>query len=122
MFPPIVQWMASLPAPVLGYLKPSTVMRVFQDEKPQEQPAGDYVVYSMVYGAPEKSLSCKPSIDKLRIQFDVYSADRIRCQQIAAAVRDVLEDHGNVDYLASMRDPDTRDYRMILELSYWQHR
>jgi hypothetical protein len=121
MFPPIVQWMNDSPA-VVALLKPAGVMRIYQDEKPQDQGDGDYAVFTLIHGNPEKSFDCAPSIDHLRIQFDCYSSDRLRCRQIFAAIRDVLEAHGYVDYLPSLKESGTRDYRLSLDFMRWEHR
>ena len=66
-------------------------LRVFGfGEAPQEF-ARPYVVWQIVYGSPDNSLSCVPNTDLFGVQFDIYgpSADAVRT--VAAAVRGAVE-------------------------------
>lgn len=125
MMPPIVQWMNDS-GEVVSLLKPLAVMRVFQDEIPQDQPKPQdgqpAVVYSLIFGQPANKLDCAPTIDFLRIQFDAYAADRRVCMSVFQAVRNVLEAHGYVSYNFTLRDEDTRDWRVSFDFTCWQPR
>lgn len=125
MLPPVVAWMNADPA-VVALLKPATVMRVFRDEIPETEPqpatGPAAVVYSLVSGVPHQKLDCAPSIDSLRLQFDVYANTRPTTDAVFAAVRDALELHGYVTYNFTERDVETRNWRISFDFTCWQSR
>jgi len=125
MLPPIVAWM-NADADVVALLKPAGVMRVFRDEIPeaQQQPSlgPPAVVYRMVSGTPLHKLDCAPTIDSLRIQFDVWATNWPDADEVFAAVRDVLELHGYVTYNFTERDVDTRNWRVSFDFTCWENR
>lgn len=125
MLPPIVAWMNASPA-VVALLKPASVMRVFRDEVPETQPqpatGPPAVVYRMVSGTPLHKLDCAPTIDNLRLQFDVWATTWPAADAVFAAVRDTLELHGNVTYNFTERDPDTRNWRVSFDMTCLEYR
>ena len=125
MLPPIVAWM-NADAAVVSLLKTTGVMRVFRDEIPETQPQPSLglpaVVYQLVSGVPLQKLDCAPSIDSLRIQFDVWAESWPEADTVFAAVRDALELHGNTTYNFSGRDPVTRNFRVSFDMTCWKYR
>jgi hypothetical protein len=125
MMPPVVSWMNASPD-VVSLLKPASVMRVFRDEIPETEPKPSSgpaaAVYRLIAGTPHHKLDCAPSIDSLRLQFDVYANTRSDADNVFVAVRDALELHGYVTYNFTDRDIETRNWRVSFDFTCWQRR
>lgn len=50
-----------------------------------------YAVHQLLYGTPENTLSCVPSIDNYGIQIDSYATTVTAARSVAEALRDSLE-------------------------------
>lgn len=124
MTPDIYNWLAA-DTNVETLLGNDDGIAAYRDEA-TKRVAAPYLVWSIVAGTPFNKLSEAPRIDDVRVQFDAYApsaegADA--ADAIYVACRDVLEQHGYVvSFNGSMRDPETRNYRVSWDMSFKVHR
>lgn len=79
--------------------------------------------WQTVAGTPENNLSETPPVDRIAVQFDVYSKTAGECWAISEAIRDVLEPIGHMTYFGNTeRAPDVRAYRQTLSFDFWLNR
>lgn len=96
--------------------------RIWQDEA-EPQPAGDYIVWSLLSAVPENNLSRLPPGDKCSISVDVFAETEQRRQTITQAARAAIEAHGYVQNLQSLgRETDTRLWRMSFDADLFYKR
>lgn len=82
-----------------------------------------YVVWQIIAGLPDNNLSDAPSIDSLSIQVDCYHQSPTGINTLAVAVRSALENVAHITgYPVNEREPDTKLYRIALELDWWYSR
>ncbi len=100
------------------------ILRVIRDQAPSaETPQSDYVVLSVVGGMPDNYLTDAPGIDNSRVQFDCYSRTQAGADAIYQALIVVLQTLGQVvSFNGTMRDPDTLNYRVSFDVSFWTNR
>jgi hypothetical protein len=66
-------------------------LRVYPFGEAPQQTARAYVVWQIVYGGPDNSLSCVPNSDLWGVQFDMYGPTADAVLDVAAAVRGAVE-------------------------------
>lgn len=121
MIPTIYAWLIADPT-VVGLLGSGSNLKVYRDEAPQETSA-PYVRWTLVGGTPENYISEAPGIDTSRYQFDVFALTQAQCDQIYAAVRNVLEQRGHiVSFNLTERDVETKNYRISFDMQFWVNR
>lgn len=119
MIPTIYAWLSTSSAvdAVLGH--DELGLAAFQDEAPQDW-EGNFLRWSVVGGQPYNLLGDAPGMDYVRVQFDAFAATQDQAQAIYVAVRNLLEmPYGHVvSFLGTMRDPETRQYRVTWDMSF----
>lgn len=82
-----------------------------------------YVVYTLVYNAPNWTLTGPSTLDNAHYQFDVYAKDRQAAIQLADLVTAAITQSpvltGVPLNATSSYEPDTKLYRRMLEFSIW---
>lgn len=82
-----------------------------------------YVTWFVVDGLPENQLSDVPAIDRFVLQVDCWHPTSAGVDTLAGAVRAALEPVAHVTgVVLNQRDPDTRLYRLALQVDYFLHR
>jgi hypothetical protein len=66
-------------------------LRLFPFGEAPQQYARPYVVWQIVYGGPDNSLSCVPDSDLFGVQFDAYGPTADAVREVAEALRAALE-------------------------------
>lgn len=121
MMAPIFQWLGADSA-VSALLTSGSILKVFRDEAEQGTTA-PYVRWALVAGQPENYVSDVPGIDNGRFQFDVIGRTRAEVDEVYEAVRTVLEQHGHIVFFAgSDKDPETKLFRLVFDMSVWTSR
>lgn len=89
---------------------------------PQNEPM-PYAVHQLVYGTPENTLACPPSVDNLGIQLDTYAKTVTDTRAVAEALRRAFEEIGYVVALnGEFWEPATGLWRSSFTLEVWQDR
>jgi len=82
-----------------------------------------YIVWSLISGVPENTLSETPNIDRLPIQVDCYHQTDVGIVDLAKAVRDAIEPLAHMTNIPiNLRETDTKLYRITLEFDWWLNR
>lgn len=85
--------------------------------------AKPYVVWDVIGGLPDNNLSNAPSVDSITIQVDCYHQSPVGIEALADAVRQALEAVAHITgYPVNEREPDTKLYRIALQLDWWYTR
>lgn len=88
-----------------------------------QNPVYPYVVWQVVNGQPQNYLGCRPDIDAITTQVDVYARTGADCIAVAEAVRDALEVDNHMTRFGNMtRDPQTQSYRISMDFDLWTYR
>lgn len=127
MTPDIYNWLSG-DSNIDALLGNADGIAVYRDEAPEKTPA-PYLCWSIAGGLPNNYLGQAPLLDNVRVQFDAYAktTDTEAGPDIADAIYRacvaVLELHGyTVSFNGSMRDPDTRNYRVSWDMSFKVYR
>jgi hypothetical protein len=82
-----------------------------------------YVVWSVVGGDPENTLSETPDLDRLALQVDCYHTADQGVDALARAVRDALEPRAHMTgIVVNEREVETTYYRIGLQFDFWHSR
>src|SRR5690625_2893760 len=82
-----------------------------------------YITWLLVSGRPEDQLSGAPCADFDLVQIDVWSEGDTQVEQIAYAVRDVLDSAGHANrMIMNTYDKDTKLYRLAIETDFIRSR
>lgn len=82
-----------------------------------------YITWLLVAGRPEDQLSGSPCVDFDLVQIDVWSEDDNQVEQIAYAVRDVLDNAGHANrIIMNTFDKDTKLFRISIEADFIHNR
>jgi hypothetical protein len=120
LLPPVFALLKAAPAvtAILGALP-----KVYRHGLAPQGTVAPYVVWMVIAGDPQNTLSETPGVDRLTIQVDCYDTTDGGVETLAAAVRDALEPSM---YLTGIpiddREPDTALYRIGLQFDVWQSR
>lgn len=121
MKPPVYE-IASANAGVQAQLGASPT-RIFGFGEAKQGVAKPYAVWQTVIGLPENYLQQAPDIDQHSVQIDVYAATEASAYAAATALRNAYEP---TNYVTSFRlwprDVETNNYRVTLEVDFWQDR
>jgi hypothetical protein len=121
MYPPIFS-IASSNAQVTALLG-SSPTRLFPFGLAPQDVTLPYAVWQIITGSPENYINNTPDIDNFNIQIDVYGAQAGSVRAVAEALRNVIEP---VAYITAWRgesiDFETKNYRLIFEVSWFVHR
>lgn len=98
-------------------------VKFYRDEVAEKDSQGNKVRrpwarYSVVTGQPFNKLSSPPSMDDARVQFDVFAETSDQADEVYRALRDALEPHGHVVNYGTDRDPETRSFRVLFEMTF----
>ena len=114
MLPPIYSLLTAAPAvaAIVGN-------RVYGHGEAPQGVLDPYVTWFVVAAPPELVLDGPPPFDKHTVQIDCWHPRGDGVLQLAKAVRDVIETHACVtNLIANSREPETKLYRLGLELDF----
>jgi hypothetical protein len=118
MMPPVFEVLSASTA-VKAKLGNPPNMRLFPFGEADQNTTKPYVTWQLLTGVPENYLGQLPDADSYRIQLDIWAATQVSANQTAEAVRDAIEPHA---YLlnsgGTTRDPETRNYRYMLDVEF----
>lgn len=84
-----------------------------------------YAVWQLVSGYPENTLSCKPELDYMTTQIDVYGTNVESSRAVAQALRDAFENSGDC-YITAWRgetkEANTNLYRVSFDVDWIVYR
>ena len=82
-----------------------------------------YVTWQVITGVPVNTLACRPDIDAITVQVDVWSKVLTDCVDAAEAVRNKLEVSAHlVGFGTTDRSTETRAYRYRMDFQFWTSR
>lgn len=82
-----------------------------------------YITWFIVSAPPEIQLSGTPTHDRFTVQVDCWHQTSAGVTSLTSAARAALEAQCNVtNLLLNQRDPDTKLYRIALQLDYFLNR
>lgn len=114
MLPPIFPLLMAAPA-----VAAIVADRVYGHDEAPQGVLDPYVTWFVVSGPPEQVLEGSPPFDKFTIQIDCRHPRGDGVLQLAKAVRDAVEPHACVtNLIANNREPETKLYRLGLELDF----
>lgn len=97
--------------------------RVYPLFRPQGDPL-PAIVYQRISTAPVNSLSGFSGLDQVRIQFGCYANTVADAKSLAADMRSALDAEESLKGTCVSEideiDADTRNFRVIVEYSFWQ--
>lgn len=115
IYPPIFQ-LASASLTVKSLLGANPVRFYPFGEAPQNV-AAPYAVWQTISGFPENYIGDRPDADSWTSQIDVYAQTASSARQVAAALRDALEGHGQVvRWNGELKDSATSLYRFSFDV------
>lgn len=120
MIPPIYR-IAKQSAQVLALLgspEPRLHPWGWNDED-DEPPVYPYATFQIVGGAPENVLACRPDVDRVTIQVDVWAETAASARAVADALRDAIELNCYITaWRGESRDPETKSYRVSFDCDW----
>lgn len=98
-------------------------MRLYPFGEADQNTIKPYVTWQLITGVPENYLGQLPDADSSRVQINILGATQASASQTAQAVRDAIELHAYVlNYGDTGRDPETKNYGYILDVSFQESR
>lgn len=96
--------------------------RIANGLMPQDY-ARPFMVWEVVTEVGERTLSCKPGFDDVRIRIHSYSKDAKQARQLHEAGRDAIEDGWSIDTMSlQLYDEPTKLFHWVLDTSSIQYR
>ena len=98
--------------------------RIFRDFA-GDQPAADYVVWSMLADVPDNHLSGPPPSDRYSVSIDTFSTTEARSDALVKACRDAIEadGHAQVQTIQSLgRETSTALWRYNISADIFRNR
>lgn len=122
MYPPAFS-IAAANAGVTSVLGSSPV-RFWPFGKAPQNEIRPYAVHQLIYGNPDNSLSCVPSIDLYGVQVDAYAKTVTDARNVASALRDAFEETYNhvVSWNGEDWEAATGLYRVSFTVEFWTER
>lgn len=118
MLPPIYAALQAAPAVVA-----LVGTRIYRHGRAPQDVAAPYVTWTLVAATPENHLSGLPPMDRMTVQVDCWHPTDEGCEVLTRVVRDAIEPHAHVtSTLIDQRDPETKLWRMALQLDWWLSR
>jgi hypothetical protein len=97
--------------------------RVYAMVRPQGDPL-PALVWQRISTSPVTSLAGDSGVDEVRIQFSCYAETLLAARELAAALRAAIcgasELKATTVLLFDDQDPDTRNFRVVVDFSLWQ--
>lgn len=82
-----------------------------------------YAVWQIITGGPENYINNLPDIDNFGLQIDVYGEQAGSVRAAAEALRNVIEPVAHITaWRGESIDFETKNYRLIFEVSWFVHR
>jgi hypothetical protein len=82
-----------------------------------------YVVWQLISGIPQNTMSENPNIDAYSIQVDCYHQSATGILNLAEAVRNALQGYAHATNIPiNNRDLDTKLFRMAIDFDWWYAR
>lgn len=112
-------------APIYGYLNVAAVNafvsgRIYGFGQAPQSPTKPYITWQVVSGVPSNYQGQAPSVDRQRIQVDIWSDDQQQTLDLGSAVRTELDKHGyQITQVGPQVDPETYTNRLTLDYSIW---
>lgn len=122
MYPPAFS-IAAANAGVTAVLG-SNPVRFYPFGKAPQNETRPYAIQQLIYGNPDNSLSCVPSIDNFGVQIDCYAKTVTDARNVAAALRDAFEETYNhiVSWNGEDWEVSTGLYRVSFTVEFWTDR
>lgn len=124
MFPQVFQTLKASQAvkDIVG-TNPPRIYRHGSAPPPDKREAGPYLVWFVVTGNPENTLSELPAVDRQQIQIDCYHSTDTGIEPLAIAVRDAIEPYAHmVGQPVDLRDLETGLFRIALTFDWFVDR
>jgi hypothetical protein len=121
MFPPVLTTLKASQAvkDIVGTNPP----RIYRHGRAPDDVTRPYLVWFMVTGNPENTLSELPAVDRQQIQIDCYHPTDTGIESLAKAVRDAIEPHAHmVGQPVDLRERETGLYRIALTFDWFVDR
>jgi preprotein translocase subunit Sec61beta len=123
--------MATIHERIMTTLTAAGVAQLYPDQAP-DGVTPDYVVYFSVASSPENTLAGLIPIENSRFQFDCWSLTRLASRTLATLISNTLTaqraDPAQAGSFGATLlsdqddyDPDTKQYRTILDMSLWYY-
>lgn len=94
--------------------------RVYRHGSAPQDTTKPYVTWQLITGTPENNLSSTPSIDRCTVQIDCWHQTDTGIEQLAIAVRDAVEPYAHITgFPVNEREPETKLYRIAIQLDWW---
>jgi len=97
--------------------------RVYALTRPQEDPL-PAIVWQRISTVPQNSLNGFSGLDEVRIQFSCYAETLLQAKELAAAMRSALNGNSELKSTCVMemddQDPETRNFRVLVDFNFWQ--
>jgi hypothetical protein len=122
MYPPVFS-IAAANAGVTAVLGTNPV-RLWPFGKAPQNETRPYAIQQLIYGNPDNSLSCVPSIDNFGVQIDAYAKTVTEARNVAAALRDAFEETYNhvVSWNGEDWEVSTGLFRVSFTVEFWTDR
>jgi hypothetical protein len=120
MYPPVFRIATSSTA-VTNLLGAPPNARIFSFGEANQSTQKPYMVWQLVSGHPENYLGCKPDLDYMTTQIDVYASSVSSARNVAQALRDAFEDSGEcyiVAWRGEMKEANTNLYRISFDVDW----
>lgn len=118
MMPPVFDAL-SVSAAVKAKIGTPPSMRLYPFGEADQNTIKPYVTWQLITGIPENYLGQLPDSDSFRVQLDVWAATQASANETALAVRDAIEPHAYMlNSGGTTRDPETRNYRYMLDVEF----
>jgi hypothetical protein len=97
--------------------------RIYLHGEAVQDTAKPYIVWQMIAGVPENTMSELPQIDSMAIQIDCYHQSASGILTLAKAVRDAIEPYAHITNMPiNERDNETKLYRIAIDIDWWYSR
>jgi len=112
-------------APIYGYLNVAAVNafvsgRIYGFGQAPQSPAKPYITWQVVSGVPSNYHDRAPTVDRQRIQVDIWSDDQSETLSLGTAVRTEMDKHGHqLNQLGPEVDDETYTNRLMLDYAVW---
>lgn len=108
---------------VLAAAATPAASRIYPLERPADDPL-PAIVYQRVSTDPDQTLEGDSGLDAVRLQLSCWAETYAGAKALAAATRAAITSSASLKAVTEMevddRDPETREYRVILDFRIWQ--
>jgi hypothetical protein len=115
MLPPITATLSAAPA-----VAALVADRIYRHGAAPQAVAAPYITWFMVDAVPENNLSDAPGVDRCPVQIDCWHTTDAGVVALATAARNAIEPHAHITGVpVNLREPETKLYRIGLQLDWW---